>query len=149
MKRLMLILIAGLLALSSCGAAESADTTQEESEMRTTATITTKQANAEYRKITPEQAYEMMNSDEESILLDVRTQEEYDEKRIDGALLIPDYEITDKAVQMLPDTDAVILVYCRSGRRSAGAAKKLVEMGYTNIYDFGGIIDWPYETISG
>lgn len=149
MKRLMLILIAGLLALSSCGAAESADTTQEESEMRTTATISATQENAEYRKITPEQAYEMMNSDKEYILLDVRTKEEYEEIRIDGALLIPDHEIADKAAQQLPDTDALILVYCRSGRRSAGAAKKLVEMGYTNIYDFGGIIDWPYDTVSG
>lgn len=147
MKRLIMIIIAGLLALSSCGAAESADTTQEESEMRTNATIAATQASAEYRKITSEQAYEMMNSDKDYILLDVRTQEEYDEIRIDGALLIPDFEITDKAAQMLPDTDAVILVYCRSGRRSEGAAKKLVEMGYTNIYDFGGIIDWPYETV--
>ena len=101
-----------------------------------------------YRKISAEEAREIMESSDDYILLDVRTEEEYREKRIDGAILIPDYEMTDRAVSELPDKNAVILIYCRSGQRSANAAKKLVQIGYTNIYDFGGIIDWPYETTS-
>lgn len=106
-------------------------------------------AGAAYRKISAEEARRIMESADDFILLDVRTEQEYEEKRIDGATLIPDYEIASRAESELPDKNAVILVYCRSGRRSAGAAKKLADMGYTNIYDFGGIIDWPYETTSG
>ena len=81
------------------------------------------------------------------IILDVRTQEEFDESHIEGAILIPDYEITNKAESVLKDKDQLILVYCRSGRRSKLAAEALVELGYTNVKEFGGIIDWPYETV--
>jgi rhodanese-related sulfurtransferase len=90
----------------------------------------------------------MMESDEAFILLDVRTDEEYREKRIDGSVLIPDYEIGSRAEAELPDKDALILIYCRSGRRSANVANELIAMGYTNVYDFGGIIDWFYETVN-
>ena len=103
---------------------------------------------AVYRKISAEEAHEIINSSEDYILLDVRTEEEYSEKRIDGAILIPDYEIASRAESELPDKNAVILVYCRSGIRSARAANTLVDMDYTNIYDFGGILDWSYETIN-
>ena len=103
---------------------------------------------AVYRKISAEEAREIMESSENYILLDVRTEEEYKEARIAGAVLIPDFEITERAESELPDKNAIILVYCRSGRRSENAARKLVGMGYTNIYDFGGILDWPYETVS-
>lgn len=99
-------------------------------------------------KISPEKAKEMMDT-ATPIILDVRTQEEYDESHIEGAILIPDYEISEKAVELLTDKDAVILVYCRSGRRSALAAKALSELGYSQIYDFGGIIDWPYDVVAG
>jgi rhodanese-related sulfurtransferase len=102
-----------------------------------------------HQTITAAQAKEMMDSGKPFILLDVRTDEEYNEKRIDGAILISDYEIADKAEDALTDKDATILVYCRSGRRSALAAAELARMGYTDVYDFGGIIDWPYETVSG
>lgn len=102
----------------------------------------------EYRKINAEEAKKMMDDGEAWILLDVRTQEEYSDRRIDGARLIPDYEIKGRAEAELPDKNARILVYCRSGRRSAQAAKDLAEMGYTKVYDFGGIIDWPYGMIS-
>jgi len=102
-----------------------------------------------YQKISAEQAKDMMDESEEYILLDVRTDEEFNEKRIDGAILIPDYEIADRAEAELTNKDALILVYCRSGRRSEIAAKELLELGYTNVFDFGGIIDWPYDTISG
>jgi rhodanese-related sulfurtransferase len=104
---------------------------------------------AEYRKITAEQAKAMMDGEADYILLDVRTDEEWTENRIMGSLLIPDYEIIDRAADELPDKTALILIYCRSGRRSADAANALVEMGYTNVRDFGGIIGWPYETVSG
>ena len=86
---------------------------------------------------------------DEYILLDVRTDEEFREGHISGAILIPDYEIAVRAESEFPDKDVIILVYCRSGRRSALAAQALSDMGYSNIFDFGGIIDWPYEIITG
>ncbi len=102
-----------------------------------------------YQKMTAEEAKAILEGNNPFILLDVRTEEEFLENRIEGAVLIPDYTLADRAASELPDQDALILVYCRSGRRSAAAAKKLVDMGYTNVYDFGGIIDWPYETVNG
>ena len=107
------------------------------------------QETAEYRKITAAQANEKMTETEGWILLDVRTIEEFEEERIDGAILIPDNEISSRVEIEIPDKDAVVLIYCRSGRRSAIAAEEMVDLGYTGVYDFGGIIDWPYETISG
>ena len=104
-------------------------------------------AQAEYRKITAEQAKGKMTDSSDFILLDVRTEEEFQEQHLDGAILIPDYEIGLRAEKELPDKEALILIYCRSGRRSELAAVELVGMGYTNVYDFGGIIDWPYETV--
>ena len=95
--------------------------------------------------ITAEEAKEIMDSEEGYIILDVRTQEEYNESHIPGAILIPDTEIEARAEKELTDKDQLILVYCRSGRRSKLAAEALVELGYTNIKEFGGIIDWPYE----
>ncbi len=96
--------------------------------------------------INAQEAKKIMDSEENYIILDVRTQEEFDEKHIPGAVLIPDYEITQKAETILKDKDQLILVYCRSGRRSKSASEELVKLGYTNIREFGGIIDWPYET---
>ena len=104
---------------------------------------------AVYQKITAEQAKAIMDEGGSFILLDVRTDEEFKEKRIDGAILIPDYEIKNRASAELPDKNALILIYCRSGRRSANAANELVELGFTNVYDFGGIIDWPFNTVRG
>ena len=101
---------------------------------------------AEYRKITPEEAKARMDSGDEVLILDVRTQEEYDAGHIPGAILLPNETIGSEEPVLLADKDAEILVYCRSGRRSAEAANKLVALGYTGVYDFGGIIDWPYET---
>ena len=101
---------------------------------------------AGYVNITAEQAKEIMDSQEDYIILDVRTQDEFDESRIPGAILIPHDEVTEKAEDLLTNKEQLILVYCRSGRRSKLAAEALVELGYTNIKEFGGIIDWPYET---
>ena len=100
-----------------------------------------------YTTITGETAKEMMDENDDAVILDVRTQEEYEEGHIEGAVLIPDYEIEDKAGEMLPDKGTTILVYCRSGRRSAAASSSLYNLGYTNVYDFGGIIDWPYKVV--
>ena len=96
--------------------------------------------------ITAEEAKKLMDSESGYVILDVRTEQEYAEGQIPGAILIPDYEISEKAEAVLTDKDQLILVYCRSGRRSKNAAAQLEEMGYTRIREFGGILDWPYET---
>ena len=127
MKKWIPLLLAGLL-LTACG---------QEKE---------KPQEAVYRNITAEEAKEIMDSQEGYIILDVRAQAEYDEGHIPGAIVIPHTEIEDRAEEALPDKDQLILVYCRSGRRSKIAAEALVELGYTNIREFGGILDWPYET---
>ena len=104
-----------------------------------------RRANQKYLTLTPEEAKARLDEAEDVILLDVRTQEEFDGGHIPGAVCLPNEDIS--ADLPLPfDKDAEILVYCRSGRRSAEAAEKLADMGYENVADFGGIIDWPYET---
>ena len=102
---------------------------------------------AMYEQITANEAKKIMDSGEEYIILDTREQIEYDEGHIPGAILIPYTEIENKAKDMLPDKDKLILVYCRSGRRSKIAADSLATLGYTNVKEFGGIIDWPYEVV--
>ncbi|MCL2122055.1 MAG: redoxin domain-containing protein [Clostridiales bacterium] len=103
---------------------------------------------AAYRKIKPEEAKGIMEDGRAYILLDVRSNTEYEASHIDGAILLPHDEIAARASAVLPDKDARILIYCYSGVRSADAAKALVALGYTGIYDFGGITDWPYEMVS-
>ena len=98
-----------------------------------------------YTQISQEEAKQMMEQDGTQIIVDVRTQEEYDEGHIPNAVLLPLDDIKAKAHVVLPDKDQLILVYCRSGRRSKLAAEALAELGYTNIKEFGSIIDWPYE----
>ena len=100
-----------------------------------------------YQQITAEEAKKIMDSGEKHIILDTREQDEYDEGHIKGAILIPYTEIDNKAEEMLPDKDALMLVYCRSGRRSKIAAESLAKLGYANVKEFGGIIDWEYEVI--
>lgn len=102
---------------------------------------------ATYEQISGAEAKALMDSESGYIIIDARTQEEYDEWHIPGAILIPEYEIADRAEKELPDKDQLILVYCRSGRRSKIAAEKLVKLGYTNVKEFGGIIDWEYEIV--
>lgn len=126
MKKLIFIFVS-LLFLAGCGQTSARD------------------GEAEYVNITAGQAKEIMDTQEGYIILDARTQEEYDGGHIPGAVLIPYDQITEKAESMLTDKDQLILVYCRSGRRSKLAAEDLIKLGYTNIKEFGGIIDWPYE----
>ena len=101
---------------------------------------------ATYDQISGSEAKALMDSESGYIIIDARTQEEYDAGHIPGAIMIPEYEIADRAEKDLPDKDQLILVYCRSGRRSKIAAEELVKLGYTNVKEFGGIIDWEYET---
>lgn len=102
-------------------------------------------ADSSYEQITQEAAKEMMDT-QDVIILDVREQEEYDSGHIPGAVLLPVGTIDeDTAAEAIPEKDSTLLVYCRSGNRSRTAASALAELGYTNIYEFGGINTWPYE----
>ena len=100
-----------------------------------------------YEQIAPEQAKTIMDTESDYIIIDARTTEEFAEGHIENAILIPEYEIADRAEKELPDKEQLILVYCRSGRRSKIASEELVKLGYTNVKEFGGIIDWPYEIV--
>ena len=100
-----------------------------------------------YEQISGAEAKALMDSESGYIIIDARTQEEYDDGHIPGAILIPYGEIADRAEKELPDKNQLILVYCRSGRRSKIAAEELVKLGYTNVKEFGGIIDWEYEIV--
>ena len=100
---------------------------------------------AAYQKISAEEAYEMMVSQE--VVVDVRTREEYDGGHIENAVLVPNESIGSEMPETLPDKEATLLIYCRSGRRSKDAAQKLLALGYQSVYDFGGVIDWPYELV--
>ncbi len=126
MKRLAFILIAAVILLTGCSIGGTGNS-------------------ASYHQITQEEAKEMMTKDDGHIIVDVRRQDEYDEGHIPGAVLIPNESITDKQPEQLPDLNQVILIYCRSGRRSKEASQKLADMGYTNIYEFGGINTWNGE----
>ena len=102
-----------------------------------------------YTQISMEEAIVMMEENSDYILLDVRTQEEFAELHIPVAICLPNETIGTEEIPQLPDKDQLILVYCRSGNRSKQASEKLAALGYTNVYEFGGIIDWPGETVSG
>jgi len=130
MKKLGILMLIAVILLAGCSSQEKA-----------------KEETMTVNKITAEAAKIMIDGGEDLVVLDVRTQEEYNEGHIENAVLIPDTEISAQAPTVLTDQDQTILVYCRTGRRSAEAAKKLVDIGYTNIYDFGGIVDWPYEVV--
>ena len=126
MKKLVFLLLAAFF-LTACG--QKNETKQE----------------ATYMNITAQEAKNLMDTEEGYIILDVRTQEEFDEGHIPGAIQISHGEVEEKAEGVLTDKDQLILVYCRSGRRSKLAAEALAALGYTNIREFGGILDWPYE----
>ena len=100
-----------------------------------------------YEQISAEQAKTIMDTETDYIIIDARTEEEFAEGHIENAILIPEYEIAQRAEKELPDKEQLILVYCRSGRRSKIASEELVKLGYTNVKEFGGIIDWPYEIV--
>ena len=103
---------------------------------------------ASYRQISMDEAITMMETESNYIILDVRTPEEFAEKHIPDAINIPNETIGTEEIPDLPDKAQLILVYCRSGNRSKQASEKLAALGYTNIVEFGGINDWPGETVS-
>ena len=149
MKKFISILAMALsvLTLSACTAPAPAEEAVTESSAASAEPAAAKTP-AVYQKITAKQAKARMDSGDAIIILDVRTQEEFNAGHIAGAILIPNETILDEQPALLPDLDAEILVYCRSGNRSAQSANKLIAIGYTNVYDFGGIIDWPYEVVT-
>lgn len=140
MKKLILLL-AAILLVGSATACRTAETEAESPIQETETEI----KQVIYENITAEAAKEIMDTETGYVILDVRTAEEFAEGHIKGAILIPNDEITEKAESILTDKDQKILVYCRSGRRSKLAAEDLLALGYTNLWEFGGIIDWPYE----
>lgn len=134
MKKQLWLMIAVLLALTLTGCQDRAAQLKEEDVQMT------------YRQIGVEEAKKMMDEKNYDVILDVREQSEYRESHIPNAKLLPLGAIDEgSAADVIPAEDSVVLVYCRSGRRSKIAAEQLAEMGYTNVYEFGGIIDWPYE----
>ena len=147
MKKILCIISAILcIFLTACGDATSIGIIGG-ADGPTSIIIAEKGEKAMYQQITAEESKKIMESGEEHIILDTREQDEFDEGHIPGAILIPYTEIENKAEEMLPDKDAQILVYCRSGRRSKIASESLAKLGYTNVKEFGGIIDWPYEVV--
>ena len=137
MKRMMTLLLMCLMALSGCavGGAGRDEGAQAD--------------HAAYRQIDQQTAARMMSEDDGHVVVDVRRQDEYEAGHIPGAILLPNETIGTERPEALPDTDQVILIYCRSGNRSKQAAQKLADMGYVNVYEFGGIVTWTGEIVSG
>ena len=130
MKRILPLFLL-LLLLTGCGGTASNSSSEND-----------------YQQISQEEAKEMMDT-QDVIILDVREQDEYDSGHIPGAVLLPVGTIDEEtAAEVIPEKDSTVLVYCRSGNRSKTASSALAERGYTNIYEFGGINTWPYETES-
>ncbi len=126
MKKIIALLTAALLALTGCAS-----------------------TSAGFQRSNAEEAKELMDTRKDYILLDVRTPEEFAQAHIPGAICIPNETIGTQPIDQLPSKDQLILIYCRSGNRSKQAAGKLAKLGYTNLVEFGGIHDWPYDTVSG
>ena len=101
----------------------------------------------ECKKISHVEAKKIMDNEKNVVVLDVREPDEIEEGFIDGAVFIPSGEIVEKAFDVIPNKENKILVYCRSGKRSKDACEKLIKMGYANVLDFGGIMDWPFELV--
>lgn len=104
-----------------------------------------RESDTQYVKISAKEAKEIIDTERNIIILDVRREDEYQTGHIEDAVCIPNEVISNQAESLLPDKEQEILVYCRSGNRSRQAANKLLDLGFTNVKDFGGIIDWPYE----
>lgn len=131
MKQILPLFLLLLLLLTGCGG-----------------TASNASSESSYQQISQEEAKEMMDT-QDVIILDVREQDEYDSGYIPGAVLLPVGTIDEEtAAEVIPEKDSTVLVYCRSGNRSKTASSALAELGYTNIYEFGGINTWPYETES-
>ncbi len=145
MKKILGIVLASIcILLTACGNDSSIGIIGG-ADGPTSIIVSEKGEKSMYEQITAEDAKKIMDSGEDVIILDVREQDEFDGGHIPGATLIPYTEIENRAEEMLADKDKQILVYCRSGRRSKIASESLAKLGYTNVKEFGGINDWPYE----
>ena len=133
--KFILAALGAMLLLTGCGSEHQA------------ATGGANQPKAVYRQVSAADAAALMESESDYIILDVRTQAEYDQGHIPGAICIPNETIGSDDIPQLPDKGQLILVYCRSGNRSRQASQKLADAGYTNIVEFGGILSWTGETI--
>jgi rhodanese-related sulfurtransferase len=141
-------LICALFTLSACTSpAETASPTAAPT-AETAAVATAEPASGVYRLISAADAKKIMDEEPDAVVLDVREQSEYDAGHIPGAVLLPLGSIEQLAASTLPDKDATILVYCRSGRRSKLGAETLLSLGYTNVLDIGGISSWPYDVVT-
>ena len=135
MKRLLIPALAALLLLTGCAHAPAPQQAAEE------------KVEPSWVQIDQETAKRMMEADDGHVIVDVRRQDEYDAGHIPGAILIPNESIVDERPSELPDLEQVILIYCRSGNRSKQAAQKLADLGYLNVYEFGGITTWTGEIV--
>ncbi len=135
-----------IIAVALCGC--SSETNKLPDESYTVAQSSEMPEEKMFTSISTDDAKSIIDENPDCIILDVRTDEEYNEGHIPNAILIPNYEIDKRAGEELPDKDALILVYCRTGRRSKAAASALSKMGYTNVKEFGGIESWHYETVT-
>ena len=147
MKKTIALILTLALPFIFLGCESTTENTESDSESKTESISESSSNPASYEQISASAAYSIMQSESDYIIIDARTQEEFDQGHIENAILIPEYEVAQKAGSLLPDKDQLILVYCRSGRRSKIAAEELVKLGYTNVKEFGGIIDWTYETV--
>ena len=138
MKRVSFLILLTVLSLTGCSGSIGT---------KSATTTTVSEQTIGYKQISQDEAKEMMTRDDGHIIVDVRRQDEYDEGHIPGAILIPNENINTTRPKELKDLDQIILVYCRSGRRSKEASDKLAKMGYTKVYEFGGIITWTGETV--
>ena len=132
MRKIWSVIIISILLLCACGEQKVIHLQKEEE--------------IAYMQITAEQAKEIMDTQEDALVVDVREQSEYDEGHIPGAILLPVGTISEEtAASVIIDKEKLVLIYCRSGNRSKTAAQALVDLGYTQVYEFGGIRDWPYD----
>ena len=135
----LLIFLAGFLLLSGCSASESQNISGGNQDS---------DRDSGYRRVSMSEAVDIMATESDYIILDVRTPEEFSDKHIPDAVNIPNETIGTEEIDSLPNKDQLILVYCRSGNRSKQASEKLADLGYTNVVEFGGINDWTGETVS-
>lgn len=148
-KNHFIYLLAALVPLlAGCAAHETSPTPAPLEAAASQPPLATQRQNG-FRMVSMEEALSIMDGESDFIILDVRTAEEFYERHIPGALNVPNEAIGSGEIPELPDKDQLILVYCRSGNRSKQASSKLAALGYTNIVEFGGINDWPGETVSG
>jgi rhodanese-related sulfurtransferase len=139
-KKIISILLLTFL-FTSCTGEQNSSSTAQNTNSNTDYTVKA------YRQITMNEAASIMKSEKDYIILDVRRPDEFSEGHIPNAINVPNEIIGTSEISELPDKDQLILVYCRSGRRSKEASQKLVDLGYTNIVEFGGILDWSGETV--